>query len=250
MNPSVVRVGNTVRRQASPWTPTLHRLLSHVRSVGVTWVPRVHGFDAEGREVLDYIEGEVGHGDPDWIRTPEVLADVARAQREWHDATATFEVHEDDQWFFPGQPPFEVITHNDFAPYNHVFRDGRWVGAIDYDICYPSYRSWDMAWTAYRYVPLTPQRGVQLDDGPDADRNPFSSEEAERRLLAFLDHYNRAGLGVDITREALLQALEPRLHAGANWCMQQSDPSLLAHGTMYRAHARWLRGSRGTENSN
>ena len=57
MNDGVVRVSDTVRRAASPWTPTIHRLLAHVRARGVAWVPRVHGFDEQGREILDYLEG-------------------------------------------------------------------------------------------------------------------------------------------------------------------------------------------------
>jgi hypothetical protein len=99
MNAGVVRIGDTVRRGTSAWTPTVHRLLAHVRAQGLTWVPRVHGIDEQSREVLDFIEGEVGHADPVWIRTEAVLTDVARALREWHDATATFEVRPGDSWF-------------------------------------------------------------------------------------------------------------------------------------------------------
>jgi len=78
MNEGVVRIGDTVRRGVSPWTPTIHRLLAHVRAQGVRWVPRVHGIDDEGREVLDFIPGEVRHDMPLWHRDESILADVAR----------------------------------------------------------------------------------------------------------------------------------------------------------------------------
>lgn len=76
MNVGVVRVGDTVRRALSPWSPTIHRVLTHAREHGVTWVPRFRGIDADGREILDFIEGDVGHGDPIWIRSDRVLKDV------------------------------------------------------------------------------------------------------------------------------------------------------------------------------
>lgn len=127
---------------------------------------------AEGREALDFIPGEVRHDMPRWQRDESILADVARALREWHDATTSSEVRPDDVWFFPGREPREVICQNDFAPYNHVFRDHRFVGAIDYDICYPAPRLWDLAYTGYRYDPLTPRADADVDDGPGAGRSP------------------------------------------------------------------------------
>jgi len=78
MNERVVRIGDTVRRATSPWTPTIHRLLAHVRAQGVRWVPRVHGIDDEGRKVLYFIPGEVRHDMPLWQRDESILADIAQ----------------------------------------------------------------------------------------------------------------------------------------------------------------------------
>ena len=78
MNERVVRIGDTVRRATSPWTPMIHRLIAHVRAKGVRWVPRVHGIDDEGREVLDFIPDGVRHDMPLWHRDESILADVAR----------------------------------------------------------------------------------------------------------------------------------------------------------------------------
>ena len=46
------------------------------------------------------------------------------------------------------------ICHNDFAPYNLAFRDGLPVGAIDFEAASPGPRAWDLAYLAYRLVPL------------------------------------------------------------------------------------------------
>ena len=40
---TVVRVGDTVRRTAGPWTPSVHALLRHLRAEGFTQVPKPRG---------------------------------------------------------------------------------------------------------------------------------------------------------------------------------------------------------------
>ncbi|MEU1283126.1 hypothetical protein [Kitasatospora sp. NPDC005856] len=52
MSVGVVRVGDTVRRPAGPWTPAVHALLEHLHAVGFRAVPRPLGLDGQGREVL------------------------------------------------------------------------------------------------------------------------------------------------------------------------------------------------------
>ncbi|WP_062210548.1 phosphotransferase [Demequina oxidasica] len=98
VNGAVVRVGDTVRRAASPQSATVQRLLTHVRERGVTWVPEPLGFDGRGREVLGFIEGEVAGGEADFRGDAAVLTSVARALRQWHDATASFPRRATDVW--------------------------------------------------------------------------------------------------------------------------------------------------------
>jgi len=43
MTGGVVRVGDTVRRPAAPWTPAVHALLDHLQAVGFRGAPRAHG---------------------------------------------------------------------------------------------------------------------------------------------------------------------------------------------------------------
>ncbi len=47
-----MRVGDTVRRAAGPWTPTIHALLRHLRASGLSMVPEPLGIDEQGREII------------------------------------------------------------------------------------------------------------------------------------------------------------------------------------------------------
>ncbi|WP_416900672.1 ammonium transporter [Micromonospora echinospora] len=79
---TVVRVGDTVRRNAGPWTPAVHALLRHLEYVGFTGAPRAYGMDERNREVLSYLEGECGEYPlaPHWV-TDEALVTVATMLR-------------------------------------------------------------------------------------------------------------------------------------------------------------------------
>ncbi len=46
------------------------------------------------------------------------------------------------------------------------------VGVIDFDLCAPGARLWDLAYTAYRYVPLMPGPEVEAAVG---EKSPFTS---------------------------------------------------------------------------
>jgi hypothetical protein len=56
-----VRIGDTVHRRAGPWTPAVHALLRYLERASFP-APRVLGMDAQGREVLRFIEGEAHNG--------------------------------------------------------------------------------------------------------------------------------------------------------------------------------------------
>src|SRR5688500_13817911 len=92
---SVARVGDTVRRSTGPWTPAVHLLLRHLESVGFDGSPRALGTDADGREVLTYIEGEAGffsanRAVPSDLWSDRVLTEAAAFLRRFHDATVGF----------------------------------------------------------------------------------------------------------------------------------------------------------------
>ncbi|MEV5323579.1 phosphotransferase enzyme family protein [Nonomuraea fastidiosa] len=181
----VVRVAGTVRRPTGPWTPAVHALLRHLAGRGFTGAPRVHGVDEQGREVLGFVAGETAdHPLPAWARTDEALTGAARLLRRYHDATAGFTPPPGAVWYLPPVEPAEVICHGDVATYNTVFRDGEPVAFIDFDTAHPGPRLWDVAYAAYRFVPLT--------DPGHAGGAPVA--EQARRLGLFAGAY---GLGDD-----------------------------------------------------
>jgi phosphotransferase family enzyme len=239
---TVVRVGDTVRRSAGAWTSTVHRLLCHARERGVSWAPLPLGYDEVGREVLSFISGDVPHEMPEWLWSSVALTDTARALRQWHDATSCFDVV-GAVWGSEAHEPREVICHNDFAPYNCVFRDGRFAGAIDFDLCSPGPRLWDIAYTAYRYVPLMPPVDADVADGA-GERSPFEVTEMCSRLDTFLAAYAAGGVPLRYSRAAVFDMAIERLGAIAAWTTRHvtktGNTSLAKNAQMYLAHARWI----------
>ena len=102
-------------------------------------------------------------------------------------------------------------------------------------------RLWDIAYTAYRYVPLTPPLGADVADGPGADRSPFDLAAMRGRLAVFLDAYADDDPALRYSQDEVVAMVTPRLIAMAQWCAAQLDrPAIVQNGVMYRAHAEWL----------
>jgi aminoglycoside phosphotransferase (APT) family kinase protein len=234
----VVRIGGAVHRSAGLWTPTIQRLLTHLRASGLDGVPEPRGFDEKGREVLEFIDGSVPqYPMPSWVWSDEVLADAAALLRRIHDASSGFD-RSDAIWQLREHQPDEVICHNDFAPYNLVFDAGRLVGVIDFDTASPGPRVWDLAYLAYRLVPLAP---------PDDIRDPsLSSEEIARRLDLVLEAYrgnDPAAVG-DLSATLVRSVAVERLLELAVFTDERAaaggPPELTRHAEMYRRHAAQL----------
>jgi hypothetical protein len=152
----VVRVGDTVRRPQRSWSPATHALLLHLEAVGFAGAPRFLGVDAQGREVLSYVAGAaVVPPYPEWGLTDEALVSVAELLRGFHEAVAGFDLQA-HAW--PLTPPDAfvegVVSHNDPNLDNVVFRDGRAVALIDFDLAGPGSRAWDVACAARLWAPL------------------------------------------------------------------------------------------------
>jgi len=194
----VVRVGDTVRRPVGANAPLVHALLRYLESVGFEGAPRLLGIDAAGREVLTYIHGEVaGRPRPAWIADERRLASVGSFLREYDDAAAGFVVPEGVRAFqglaapqdpeTPPPPPYpvELVGHMDVTPDNVVFREGRAVALIDFDLAKPVSRV-DEVQNAMRYW-------APFED--PADRDPLLREaDAPRRCRILADAYGLSGL--------------------------------------------------------
>jgi len=236
----VLREGDTVMRNAGPWTPTVHRYLRYLQVAGIDWVPRPLeislGADGEPvRERLSYLHGDVpGYPLPDWVWAEQVLVDGAQHLRRLHDASIGFG-SDGAVWQAPAKIPAEVVCHNDFAPHNLAFRDGRIVGAIDFDFCSPGPRLWDIAYFATRIVPLTatPPQNAPVTDAP-------------RRVQIILDAY---GDGCVTTWDDVVRVAIIRLHDLAVLSRDKAEelrkPHLLDEATAYDRDARHLATLRG-----
>jgi len=144
----VVRVGDTVRRPAGPWTPAVHALLNHLHGAGFRGAPRPLGIDEQGREVLTFIPGTVAWPDRfSMLGSAARLADVARLIRGFHDAVRDFTPPPDARWqvLIPAEGS-EIIAHHDLAPWNLVVGDGGGCAFIDWDCAAPGSRLWDVAY--------------------------------------------------------------------------------------------------------
>ncbi|MFC6567455.1 phosphotransferase enzyme family protein [Actinoplanes utahensis] len=229
-----VRVGVSVRRRSGAWSPTIQRLLRHLRQHGLDWVPEPLGRDQDGRDSVSYLAGEVPQYPlPDWIWNEDVLTDAARHLAQLHAASTGFDTT-NASWQISAHQPVEVICHNDFAPYNMVFADGRLTGVIDWDTASPGPRVWDLAYLAYRLVPLTdPANGDGLDSEVD---------ERARRLRLLCDTYSRY-LGQELDTAAVLPATVQRLYDLAHFTQARADAGhedLRSHVDLYQRDAAWI----------
>ena len=160
----VVRVGDTVRRPRTATSDATEHLLEHLESVGFDGSPRFLGVDGRGREVLAYVPGTtVTPPYPAWALTDRALASVGRLLRRYHDAVAGYDPS-GRRWpqAVPEAQRSGLVSHNDPALDNVVFRDGVAVSLIDFDLAGPGSRLWDVAGAARLWVPL--RLDADIDD--------------------------------------------------------------------------------------
>ena len=118
---------------------------------------------------------------PAWVWADAVLTAAAQRLAGVHDATVGFDVQA-GAWQLPVHQPVEVICHNDFAPYNLVLDDNHTLaGVIDWDTASPGPRVWDVAYLAYRLVPLS--------DPANPDGLGSDLSERRRRLVLLCQAY-------------------------------------------------------------
>jgi len=195
-----VRIGDTVHRRAGSWTPSVHALLRYLERAGFP-APRVVGSDAQGREVLRYVEGEAHSGTreplPDHLMADAHVVEAAKLLRRYHDVVAQFRPPPNAKWRLAAPTAYEVICHNDWSPWNALLRSGAVALMLDWDLAGPGTRLWDIANAAYCWAPLSHGHTTRPID------------EQARRLKLFLDSY-----GLE-DRSELLLTLRLRLqHVG------------------------------------
>ncbi|WP_405795322.1 phosphotransferase [Streptomyces sp. NBC_01506] len=213
----VVRVGDTVRRSPAPTAQRAaftRELLELFEERGWGGAPRYRGVDEQGREVLEYVEGET-----DLPLSDARLARVAELVREFHDLTAGSSL----------AGAHEVVCHNDLSPRNTVYADGLPglpVALIDWDLAAPGDRIHDVAHLAWQYLDL----GPRVSDVGDA----------ARRITLVCDAY-----GLD-DRDGIVRTIlwwQDRCRRGIDKAADLGDPAMTAlreRGVVDDVHAAYV----------
>lgn len=201
----VVRVDETVRRPSVHATQTMRDVLVHLESVGFAAAPRWLGLDAQGRDVLTYLDGDTYSDCREIVWRDDQLTASAGLLRRYHDATAGS----------PVAGSREVVCHGDFGPWNLIWRDGRPVAVIDFDNAHPGERVEDVGYALRAHLNLA------LAEIPPG--------EQARRAAVYAEGY---GLPVD-----LVSALDAEYDAAAERCRSNGWLEELARLAEER---RWL----------
>jgi len=148
-------VGDVVLRPTGPWTPAVHALLDHLHRVGLDSIPRVLGVDDQGREMLTYIPGRSIAADSEFVGDALLTSAVAWLRR-FHDAAATFRPSGVRRWRHGPRAlaEHEIVCHNDPGAYNWIVDGDRVVGVIDWDMAGPGVPIDDLAFMAWKSLPL------------------------------------------------------------------------------------------------
>jgi len=137
----VVRVGDTIRRPRVAGSDVVEALLVHLERVGFAGAPRFLGLDDQGRQVLQFIEGDVS-ARPAWQsddrQNAAHLGRVAGLVRDLHAATETFvpPPSAEPQRALPVEGP--VWTHGDVGYPNVVYVDESPQALIDWEFAAPA----------------------------------------------------------------------------------------------------------------
>jgi len=252
----VVRVGDTVRRQTGHWTPAVHALLKYLEQAGFRDAPRVLCLDRQGREVLLFVEGEVGllgpgHRLPPWFRSADACVAIGDWLRRFHEAQYGFKPDPALPWrMAPGRPLAvgEVVVHHDAAPYNTIQRPFGGLTVIDWDFCAPGDPIEDLAFAAWQWVPLWAEKEAVAGGHGGA----VTAQQAGARLAALADGYHAS---ID-QRWMLVDAITARMarHADGVEAMALTDPAfarLVDQGVARNARldAEWVLENEGVLNA-
>lgn len=191
---TVYLVGDTVRRDAKPWSATIDALLLHLESIGYSGSPRALGYDELGRQVLSFVPGRVAPDPSDLTETE--IRHVGRLIREFHDASASFSSPPEAVWNVAiAANAEELICHHDLAPWNLVRGENTMV-FIDWDGAGPGSRLWDLTYAAHGFTPLSP-------------RSELDSRTLKLRLRALVDGYELS----EFQRTIFISLLAPRIYS-------------------------------------
>jgi hypothetical protein len=209
----VVRRGGFVLRPSNPHSEAVHAYLRQLRAVGFEGASQPVGMEADGRERLVFIEGDVPVPPfPAWARSDDALASIVLLMRSFHGASSKVPVGP-GPWSDELADPAggSMMCHNDVCPENVVFRDGRAVALLDFDFAAPGRPVFDLAAMARMCAPI--------DDDRSARRLGFGPPDRPARLRLVADTY---GLDAGGRRE-LVRHLDRSMRAGGAFVRRRAE---------------------------
>jgi hypothetical protein len=214
MTHGLIRVGDTIRRPLHDRSAYVQAVLEQLEASGFTGAPPFLGVDAEGREVLTFVEGEVLDGSPAVI-SDRRLRSAASLIRGFHDATAGTRLADGG----------EVVCHGDLGHHNTVFRGNAAVALIDWDhgvapgtrLVDFAHAVWCFAAVGERALPISYQAratDVMCDAYGWGDPSALLDEIADRHRRARAEHAShgrRKAVEVFDEMIASMDLIEPEL---------------------------------------
>lgn len=154
-----------------------------MRAIGFDGAPLPIEIQSDGRERLEFLEGEVPQAPyPEWTQLDAVLASATELLRRFHEASRTVGML-GTSWSGEMADPLggTIICHNDVYLSNIVFRDRVAVGLLDFDFAAPGRALFDVTQFARLCVPV--------DDDVNARRLGWFEADRPARLRLVADAY-------------------------------------------------------------
>jgi hypothetical protein len=191
----VTRSGNVVYRSPKPQSKTVLNLLKFLNDAGFSWCPRPigEGFAPDGREMLEYIEGE---SPQPFAWSNEATYEIGELLHKLHTVTMEWTPPADACWrtWFLREliGPRSVIGHGDLGPWNILARDGHPVAFIDWDHAGPLDPTWELAHVVWQNAQLYDDDVAEMNNLPD----PAQRASQARLILDGygLEYSGRVGL--------------------------------------------------------
>jgi thiamine kinase-like enzyme len=117
--------------------------------------------------------------------------------------------------------PDQVIVHHDVSPYNSVRQPENSLVLLDWDFARPGDPIEDLAWAAWRWVPLMAGSGWHPEYGLGADEDVHQHQQSN--LAALLDGYRPSHRQRRILANAI--ATQMTSHASDLEDMARTDPA-------------------------
>jgi hypothetical protein len=146
------------------------------------------------------------------VVTDLALRDVGRLVRDLHRAVVGFELPSGQEWHFGSLsgPGPHLVCHHDLSPKNTVFRGGRAVAFIDWDMATLEAPIHDVVHAAWQFVPL-------LSDEECGRQGWSRPPERGRRLRLLLDAYGLADGSAKASPQGWPSGWRRRRPASSRW---------------------------------